>query len=314
MLFFMFFLMMASGTTTTTRASKKMKSEENKCCFPTSTVSWMLLPMWLCLSAAISANNAVVVNGLMPPHPEYTDYENILDMYSRLNITRRYKTKHLRNPEHCRYLTDEQCETEDLAYGRNRERHLQKQRERRKKRRLQNQHGRQLNPSIGTFKALVLLVRFPGDENKRLADISHLDTVFNGRRGPDGEFVDDEINPVGSIAEYMHYASLGQYHVKFEFASKDWEMAPQSDSYYANKQSGRLGGLEMQETIAWKLDELDEQGFDFSKYDADEDKELDLVVALHSVSLGAGKVICNPPLRHSIETGKDVVPVHVLTN
>lgn len=225
----------------------------------------LLLSLWLLA--------VVSVNGLMPPHPNYIDYESIFDMHNRLNITRMYKTKYL-NPEHCRYLSDKQCEEEDSVFGKNRERHLQKQRER-KRRRLQ-QGQRHLNPSRGTFKALVLLIRFKGDENKQLADVEYLNTVFNGGEN------DDDINPVGSISEYMYYSSLGEYNIEFVFASNDWDMAPQPASYYAGGQSGRLGGLKMQDVLTWKLDELDRQGYDFSPLDADEDMQLDMVVALHS--------------------------------
>lgn len=263
-----------------------------------STLPTLLVSLLL----VAAGRRGAVVNALMPPHPDFADEFGSLNQYrERMNITFNYKLRYLSNPEHCRFLTEEKCRQEDEAYGLGRERHLEKQRQRQLRRlsgRAAGEGGsgqqqraslrgdldargsngttssRQLNPAEGDFRALVLLVRFPEHKDRKLSDIGYLDKVFNGKG------VIEDINPAGSISEYVYYASLKNYRITFDF--QEWDTAPNPESYYGGGEFGRRGWEVMQEVFNWKLEKMDQAGFDFGPYDVDGDGKLDQLIILHS--------------------------------
>lgn len=197
---------------------------------------------------------------LAPPHPNFTDYENVHQYRKRLNISYAYDPLHI-SAEECRYISEAECREMDEMHE-----------EATSRRRLLQQQ-RHLNPSQGEFKILVLLIRFPEDADKQLSSRSWIHEVFNGMSHT-------EQNPAGSIREWLYYTSLAKY--KAQFIVDDWDVAPRSAKYYSGGVSGRRGPNHVQTIFRWKLEQLDEAGYDWSQHDADGDGIMDHLVVLHS--------------------------------
>jgi M6 family metalloprotease-like protein len=176
-----------------------------------------------------------LAHSLQRPHPNFTEWESVHALRRRLNITYNYEPLHF-SQEHCRHLTEDDCRTEDETIG-----HA--------KRRL---HGRHLSPSIGdNIRILVILVRFSDHESRVLPPREYIEELFNG----DGV---SDINVVGSIKEYLRYASLGKYRVQFDV--RDWHTAPNTEAYYSFGQSGLVGNVKIQEMFSAALDAAQASG------------------------------------------------------
>lgn len=212
---------------------------------------------------------AIAVQALAPPHPAFARYyENVHDMRRRLNITFNYIPKHLSH-EHCRYLSEAECQRSDEKHG-------------------AMQAQRQLNPSIGDFNVLVLFVQFPEDQGKPLGNMSYFNDLFNGA-------IIDEVNPAGSIREYLRYMSVDQYRVNFILDSAGWQVAPHSAAFYANGTAGKNGVDAMQAVFDWRLSQLDAAKLNWNNFDADGDGKLDHLVVLHSgIPAEFGPLPCSP--------------------
>ena len=220
------------------------------------------------------------VDALAPPHPDWKDFETVHAMRRRLNITYNYKPLHV-SAEHCRHLSEEVCQMEDELTGNVRRSLKQSIDERR--RRLQvgapiefpgNSNKDVLHsPNFGEFRVPVLLIRFPEDGSKPLQPREYFDEMFNGKGTSD-------VNPAGSVSEWLFYNSLGQYKVTFDVY--DWATSPRTAAEYALGQSAKVGILDAQNVFRWKLEQMDAEGFDFSQYDGDKDFRIDHLVALHS--------------------------------
>jgi hypothetical protein len=219
------------------------------------------------------------VEALAPPHPEWKTFESVHTERRRLNITFNYVPQHI-SAEHCRYLSEELCQEEDEITG-NARRRLQEHAESR--RRLQMGATMEFpgssnadilhSPDKGDFKIPVFLIRFPEDATKPLQPREYFEELFNGKNP-------SEINPAGSVAQWLFYNSLGQYRVTFDV--HDWATAPNSAAYYSKDVSAKGGVLVAQDVFRWRLEELDNQNFDWKEYDADYDQRIDQVVVLHS--------------------------------
>jgi len=139
-----------------------------------------------------------MVQAVAPPNPDYvnhpeTPYESLRAYRKRLNITAydNYSPQHI-SPQHCRFLTKEECKRDDEAA---RVRIAQ----------VRQQRGRTLQGpdyiTQGPVKIVVLLCRFKDHENKVLPDRSHYDQLFNG----------GALNPVGGLSEWLFANSGGKY-------------------------------------------------------------------------------------------------------
>lgn len=220
--------------------------------------------------------------GLAPPHPDFVGYENVHQYRRRLNITYGYEPQHLHDEE-CRYLTEEECRHHDEQLA-------------------DHRRLRRLNPAIGKYKALVLLIRFADHKDRQLSSREWIEEVFNGE-GP------SEANPVGSIKEWLYYQSLGQYEV--EFHVEDWDTAPESEAYYAGGFAGKRGPLLMQEVFAWKMQKMDEAGFNWREFDANDDYVIDHLVVLHSgLPAEHGDISCHDHFLDRIWSQGSAGPAH----
>lgn len=181
---------------------------------------------------------ASVVESFMPPHPSYEDWVPVYEMRRQLNITYDYEPDHI-NPEYCRYLSEEKCREQDEGMG-----HA-----------IAGRHGRRLNPSIGQFKVLVLLIRFSDHVDRVLPTRDYFESLFNGGIQPD-------VNKIGPIKDWFRYVSLGKYRVQFDV--RDWYTTKETEAYYSKGASGLIGNDAIQEMFKPALDLVDASGINWN--------------------------------------------------
>lgn len=215
------------------------------------------------------------VSALAPINPEWSDnYETVQQMRRRLNATFEYRPLHL-NPEHCRNLSKERCQERDEIHGRQ-----------------QAQNRRHL--ATGNMNILVLPMYFPEDRNilGQLASVEYLDELLNGVGTSD-------INPVGSVKAWMEYNSFGAFSPTF--VVEDWAQTPQAESVYANGDSGASDNVLLASMISSRLQQLDRDGMDWSRFDSDNDRDIDAVVVITSGIPGEfGPIECAAPFEDRI--------------
>ncbi|GAX27245.1 hypothetical protein FisN_13Lh198 [Fistulifera solaris] len=173
-------------------------------------------------------------------------------MRARLEIDYNYEPRYV-DSEHCRFLTEAECEDFDQDYGR-------------------QLRERRLNPSEGDFKVLVLLIKFSDHADKEVPPREYYEELFNGS-GP------SDINEVGSMKDWLNTNSMGKYKVQFDV--RDWEVAPNTESFYAAGNAGRTSDL--QEIYRDVLTKIDNEGsVTFTDGYIDTDGFLNHLVVIHS--------------------------------
>ena len=129
---------------------------------------------------------------------------------------------------------------------------------------LERGQQRELSQSIGSFRALVLLVRFKDHQKLVL---------------PDKQYFLDLCN--NEITAYLKAQSYGKYKVSY-CDVKDWITTDNTEEYY----SGGIGNLRQPELAAGMfvpvLDTLDKRNTDWTLYDKDGDTNIDALLVLHS--------------------------------
>jgi hypothetical protein len=159
----------------------------------------------------------------------HDEWERVDEMRARLEIDYNYEPQYV-DSEHCRFLTEAECEDYDQDYGR-------------------QLRERRLNPSEGDFKVLVLLIKFSDHADKEVPPREYYEELFNGS-GP------SDINEVGSMKDWLNTNSMGKYKVQFDV--RDWEVAPNTESFYAAGNAGRSSDL--QEIYRDVLTKIDNEG------------------------------------------------------
>ena len=133
------------------------------------------------------------------------------------------------------------------------------------------QSQRQLNPSVGVVKVLVLLIQFPHHNDRTLIDPTVYNEMWNSQAKSD-------LIPSGSVSRWFQLNSYGLYEI--EAVIVPWTMSDNSELYYSFGSSGLV--TDFQRAFWPALDRLDQEGIDWSRYDIDGDGRLDAVVALHT--------------------------------
>jgi len=151
------------------------------------------------------------------------------------------------------------------------------------KRQRQTQHGQhhtlgdgrilEVDPGPGTLNVLVCLVQWTNHGKRNTLDPSEVKTLFTGSGRDATKW------PGGTINDFFHEMSYGQFKVNVHVT--DWYKTSYSEqSFTQDGSQGRTPELEKAFDPALKA--LDGTGFDFSPYDSDGDKEIDLTIFLHS--------------------------------
>jgi bacillopeptidase F (M6 metalloprotease family) len=143
------------------------------------------------------------------------------------------------------------------------------------------------------FRVLVILCQFLDHASnpnwiQQLPSRDYLETLLNGNHGNNEDASDDT-----SIAEYLRFNSMNRYRVEFTILPDAWLVTNNTEAYFSQGQAGRVGLEELQQVFTPILDQLDENGFDWSLYDqagggddgTGSDGILDHLVVIHS---GAG--------------------------
>jgi M6 family metalloprotease-like protein len=118
------------------------------------------------------------------------------------------------------------------------------------------------SPNQGKVRALVLLLAFPEHTNRTLPTRDYFNRLCNN-----------------NVSDYFHRQSYGQYQVSCDVM--DWTTLPYSQELYANGLSNLVGHEYASDFFV--PDVLDDQvPYDLSRYDANGDGAIDVVMALHS--------------------------------
>jgi M6 family metalloprotease-like protein len=233
-----------------------------------------------------------VVCFVPPPLDSRDGWEPVQTMRLRLGLEFNF-TPSLINPEMCRYLSEEECQTADQALiehaqkMRNLPQEARQRQRERQLQELQEQHGqeqqstsqqqqqqqeqRELNPTLGVIKVLVILLQFTDHLDRPLIDPLVYDEMWNSQDVSD-------LIPSGSVARWFQQNSYGLYEIEAHIVP--WTVASNTEEYYSFGSSGLVP--DFQQAFWPALDLLDAQGMDWSQYDLDKDGRLDAVVMLHT--------------------------------
>jgi M6 family metalloprotease-like protein len=247
----------------------------------------VLLPLSLWALFCIVAIKAGVVP-IPPGVYDAADWEALDAWRHTANFTHTMIPKHVSRWT-CMMATEKDCRDEDEALGRQKLLDERKHRSNLQKSFVVENNAsilteRELNPSKGSFQVLVLLVRFKGDENKQLPSKDQINTLLNGQGT-------SAINPVGSVREYLRFASLNQYVVNF--VVQDWFQISKTEVELSKGQGGRIGATALQPLFSEALAAVDAKftDADWKKFDTatratndptTPDLVLDHLVVIHS--------------------------------
>lgn len=206
------------------------------------------------------------------PHPEYNvEFQEEVRAFRQDNgLVVGGGDHHLRNyvPHHCLFINATEC------------RQLMEGTEKRKL----------VNFGEG-IRVLVLLCRFTDHADRDLPDPSYFEELFNGEGS-------SNVNPVGSIREWLNINSLGKYDgtrtcllcsslqvsflpaVTFDVQTR-WRTTSNTEAHFAGGRFGLRGATAIQELFSPLLEELDSEGYDWSTLDVDGWGELDHLVIMN---------------------------------
>jgi M6 family metalloprotease-like protein len=128
----------------------------------------------------------------------------------------------------------------------------------------EQKNQRELNPSLGDFNLLVLLVRFPEDANAELPTQQYFADLCN-----------NEIRP------YFSKQSYGKYNIN-ECVVMDWITTDNSAAFYAGGVSNLAPANVASKFFLPVLNAIDQQGMDWTQFDVDLDLNIDALLVLHS--------------------------------
>ena len=209
---------------------------------------------------------AVLVQSFVPPRgnagEDEGEWESVHAMRRRLGLHYNYTPSFL-NAELCRYVSEDECRDADESLRE----HARKMQQLPKIAR----QRRQLSPQMGVIKVLVILLQFTDHMNRTLIDPSVYDEMWNSRGT-------SALIPSGSVRKWFDLNSYGLYEIEARIVP--WTLSDGSELYYSFGSSGLTP--QVQQAFWPALNELDQNGMDWSQYDLDKDGILDAVVVLHS--------------------------------
>jgi len=123
---------------------------------------------------------------------------------------------------------------------------------------------------VGTVRNLVVLLRFANHATRSLPSDAQMDVLFNTIGG------EPILAPTGSLKDLYLENSYGQFTLESDV--QNWISLSQTESYYANGQSG---DQTLWEGLREALFDLDTR-VNFNDYDADGDGYIDAITFIHS--------------------------------
>ena len=156
----------------------------------------------------------------------------------------------------------------------NRIRGQQQQTAQNEERRQEDRRDLRVDSTVPSLNVLVCLVQWSNHPDRNEAvSVEDYRKLFNG------EGRDADLYPGGSVKEYFEAMSYGEFTINFEVT--DWIMTDYTEQQFtADGSQGRT--QELQTAFEPVLEWLDNSFFDFSKFDNNYDRLLDLTIFLHS--------------------------------
>lgn len=131
---------------------------------------------------------------------------------------------------------------------------------------------RTLQPTTGTLRNLVVLLRWSDHDDRKLPTLSDVDTLMN-HEGP------HPLCPTGSVRDVFLENSYGS--LVLESTVIDWIPMDNTEDYYSNGNRGVT--TKIRQGIRYALKYLDDNNLvDFSYFDGDDDGVIDSITFLHS--------------------------------
>jgi M6 family metalloprotease-like protein len=128
-----------------------------------------------------------------------------------------------------------------------------------------------IHETHGFIRVLIVLVQFPDHADRKLPNKKDYEELFNGDE-------ESDIIPTGSIKQWLAANSYGKMQIEAEVA--DWTITDDTEFYYSFGKSGVT--IEFRRSMYPALDRLESEGFDFSRFDLNDDGIIDNIVLLHS--------------------------------
>ena len=207
----------------------------------------------------------ISVCGMAPVHPDAPDYEILQEYHSR----RRHGVQpELLHPRVCQGLSDEICLQLDYEMKSN-------------ARNLQN-----IVETGGFLRVLVLLIKFTDHVDRETPPWENYDILFNDS----GET--PSITPTRSVAAFLDVNSYGKLQIEAEVIP--WRLTDNTEEYYSFNQSGL--STEFIRCMYPILDELEAEGFNFSRFDLNQDGVIDSIGTCSIRIFASSNSVCNPRL------------------
>lgn len=207
----------------------------------------MMKRLGLCFWLAVSFGEAFT-----PPHPNAPNRDELYTHQRHLRSEAPFHSQFI-NPALCAGLSEGECRNMEDGI---------------------KEHGksiRRLVQSTGLLRILVVPIQFTDHAWRWMPDPEIYDEIFNG-------VGQSEHIPTGSFKDWFDFNSYGQVEIEAEIMN--WTVSDNTELHYSFNRSG----LTHQTHKAWypALDLLEEQGFDFTRFDLDQDGVIDNLVLLHS--------------------------------
>jgi M6 family metalloprotease-like protein len=169
-----------------------------------------------------------------------------------------------------------------------------------------NRKARKLNKvyqTNGRLKVLVLCVRFSNHADRVLPTSEQLNVLFNGPAP------NQDLAPIGSAKQFISENSYGSLDI--DFVVMPWKTTDNNESYYSFNISGITRDLgNMMHPV---LDQLEQDGVDFSDFDGDDDGKIDATIMLHSgyqAEIGNFDCYSGATFQHRIWSHAILVPLN----
>jgi len=211
------------------------------------------------LVLSMTTTTTTTVTALMPPHPDMPPDEQRQLQARHENATATASSSYhyepsLLHPAMCQHISSKDCELSD------------------KRARYHADRSLQLMESTGQINVLVLLIRFQDHEDRDLPTKAEIDTLLNG------DDIDIDLTPTGSVKEWLRVNSYNQLDIRMNVM--DWTTTDNTEAHY----SFGVEGMHPDYTGAFEyvLQQMDDEGMDWSRYDVDNDGYIDSLLILHS--------------------------------
>lgn len=155
-------------------------------------------------------------------------------------------------------------------------------------------------PTIGDVTVLVVPIEFSDKVHTSNQDLSALETALNGSL----------TNDKYSVKEFYKKSSYDQLNLNFEIlgGGKTWYKPSQPSTYYINKMSQETNSTADVDAIFEVLSQVDGT-VDFSKYDSDNNGNIDAIMAINTLDINYDAGIMNWAYRYW-----DLADNHILDN